>query len=382
MISTDNTTRAIWRGAAVRLRSRAPLSMLLIGLALPIGRAQETAPAGAEGLEVRVVALGEESALRFGDREAAQVGDSDSFYSDAPLLAGVSRPGGGGAAILYVADAGLTIVIGGSTVVLRQNEEGGVDVLIQMPGELPGYVDLYHQSDAPAVRALPMAGNLEEALAADDFAERLDQLTRVMIGLKRGALRVLRTSAAGDSSVAVAAGSAAVSGEANGGIVLDAAGKNRVLLTAAGAIGQPDRLEGVPAQMQTDRSRIVQLSLLPEFVRVAEGVAEGDIEPPTRGSTVVAAAVTPPLRLREIVPRGGIVSRQSVSTVGGAVARAVQSTAERFIGERTGGAALAVVGGRVERTRITGTSGAGVQRPPLSISRDLSRRFFLGRGAF
>jgi hypothetical protein len=356
--------------------------MLLIGLALPIGRAQETAPAGAEGLEVRVVALGEESALRFGDREAAQVGDSDSFYSDAPLLAGVSRPGGGGAAILYVADAGLTIVIGGSTVVLRQNEEGGVDVLIQMPGELPGYVDLYHQSDAPAVRALPMAGNLEEALAADDFAERLDQLTRVMIGLKRGALRVLRTSAAGDSSVAVAAGSAAVSGEANGGIVLDAAGKNRVLLTAAGAIGQPDRLEGVPAQMQTDRSRIVQLSLLPEFVRVAEGVAEGDIEPPTRGSTVVAAAVTPPLRLREIVPRGGIVSRQSVSTVGGAVARAVQSTAERFIGERTGGAALAVVGGRVERTRITGTSGAGVQRPPLSISRDLSRRFFLGRGAF
>lgn len=375
-------TRTMPCGPAGQPRLLALLCALLAGLALPPLRAQETAPAEMEGLEVRVVAVGEESALRLGDREAAQVGDADSFYSDAPLLASVSRPGGGGAAILYVADAGLTIVIGGTTVVLRQNEEGGVDVLVQMPGELPGYVDLYHQADAPAVRVLPMAGALEEALAADDFAERLDQLTRVMIGLKRGALRVLRTSAQGDASVAVAVGTAAVSGEANGGIMLDAAGKNRVLLTSAGAIGETDRLEGLLAQMHTDRSRVVQLSLLPEFVRVAEGVAEGDIEPPTRGSTVVAAAVTPPLRLREIVPRGGIVTRASVSTVGGAVARAVQSTAERFIGERTGGAALAVVGGRVERTRITGTSGAGAQRPPLSISRDLSRRFFLGRGAF
>jgi hypothetical protein len=118
----------------------------------------------------------------------------------------------------------------------------------------------------------------------------------------------------------------------------------------------------------------VQQSLLRDLVRVAESAAEGDIEPPARGSAVPIAAIATAVRVADIVPRGGgpttfsgsSAQSSSVATQGG-------STAEAFL--TSGQAALAVVGARIQGTRIVGGT-AG--RAPLGVNNQFRRRFTLG----
>ncbi len=156
--------------------------------------------------------------------------------------------------------------------------------------------------------------------------------------------------------------------------MLDAAGDNSVMVMADGTLSLAARVEQVAASMRLRRSSIVQRSLLPDLVRVAEEVTEGDIEPPTRGAQIPVAAVAPQVRIPEIVPRGTLAS-QVISGSQGFATRAVQSTAESFIGSDS--AALAVVGARLQRTRITGSIVAGA-RAPLSVNIELLRPFTIG----
>lgn len=321
-------------------------------LVAPAAMAQETAPAVEEML-VRVMAIAEATTVRLGEFAVQAAGEQASFYWDEALAVRVAREDGLGAAMLHVPDAGLTLVVTGLTLRLQlRAEDGGVDLTIDPSGQ-PGWVDVYHDREQPYLRMILAGG---------------------MAGVRRGALRLTQLAAEGGFEIAVARGEANVAGAAGTEARLSAAAQNMVFLSPAGALSPPGRRDALEAEMLRARGLIVQQSVLPEFVRVAEAVAEGDIEPPTRGSLVMAAAVAPAVQIREIVPRGGLVTRVAAGAVTGGRRAAVQSIAEQFIG--AGEAALAVVGARFERTRVTAASGL---RPPLAINRELRSRFTLGR---
>ena len=157
--------------------------------------------------------------------------------------------------------------------------------------------------------------------------------------------------------------------------VLKAEGANGVIVAADGTLSPPQRVEGIAVTMASAQSVVIQRSLLPDMVRVAEEVAEGDIESPTRGAPTPVATVAPQVRIAEIVPRGSIAA-QIIAGAQAVVQASVPSTAESFLGSRS--AALAVVGARLQRTRITGSPGAAPQAP-LSINTQLSRPFTIKR---
>jgi hypothetical protein len=154
--------------------------------------------------------------------------------------------------------------------------------------------------------------------------------------------------------------------------VLDAGGKNSAIVRAA-ALSEPARIE-VGGEMAATRSRVVQQSLLRDLVRVAESAAEGDIEPPARGSAVPIAAIATAVRVVDIVPRGsGVTSFSGGTAPSSGVAAQGGSTADAFLS--SGQAALAVVGARIQSTRIVGGT-AG--RAPLGVNNQFRRRFTLG----
>ncbi len=321
----------------------------LLALAAPLA-AQGTQPTGPV---VRVTALGENASAALGTQTGETVGGQAELFLDEPLLLAVEPPEGEPGerrGIFRVAAAGLTLVLDGVDVEIAPREDGGLR--LKLIESSAGTLDIYHERETPTL---------------------LIEGTGFSIGLPRGALRIVRSAAGAAVEISASDGRASLIPTGRDGLVLDAAGANRVSIAADGAAASPARAEGAAQAMASLRRGLVQRSLLPDLVRVAEAVAEGDIEPPTRGAAIAAAAVAPEVRISEIVPRGGTTSRLAAggAQVGGAGAAA--STAEAFI--RTGQAALAVVGARLQRTRIIG---ATVGRT-LTVNPQLSRPFSLGR---
>jgi hypothetical protein len=325
-----------------------------------LAAANAFAAAQPEEPSVRVTALSGPATITLGDQTFAPLGSEQPLFEDEALPVSVQGPQGRRQALLHVRSAGVSLLLDGLGVDLQARGDGGVSVRVNAGAR--GAVDVYHDRERPWT---------------------LITLPGAWIGLSRGAVRIRPAQAAGSFEIIVASGSAGVfagqapAGEAAGGqaqLVLDADGQNSVVLAADGTLSAPRRDDAIAAQLTADRRAVVQRSLLPELVRVAEAVAEGDIEPPTRGSRFAAVTVAPEVRIPEIVPRGGVAAILSAGARTVTVAT-VQSTAEAFLGSRE--AALAVVGARLERTRIIGNP--ATMRAPLSISRELRTPFLLGR---
>ena len=336
---------------------RAPaIAATLLAAATTLAAAQPEDPS------VRVTALSGPATITLGDQTFAPLGSEQPLFEDEALAVSVQGPQDLRQALLHVRSAGLSLLLDGLGVELQARADGGVSVRVSAAAGARGTLDVSHDRERPFT-LIPLPG--------------------AWIGLSRGALRIRPGQAAGTFEIIAASGRAGVfagpapTGEVAGRqaqLVLDAHGQNSVVLAADGTLSAPRRDDAIAAQLTADRRAVVQRSLLPELVRVAEAVAEGDIEPPTRGSRFAAVTVAPEVRIAEIVPRGGVAAILSAGARTITVATA-QSTAEAFLGSRE--AALAVVGARLERTRIIGNP--ATTRAPLSISRELRTPFLLGR---
>lgn len=260
-------------------------------------------------------------------------------------------------AVLYSPKAQTMLVLNRLGVDLKLTETGRLEISLAREPEAEGWVDIYHDASALI----------------------LIEISRATIGLERGSVRV-EARANGDMAVLVGAGRAGVTpGDASGGngVVLIAGQQNAITVSPEGQLSDLRSEEGTGVMMASARGAIIQKSLLPELVQVAERVAEGDIEPPARGSLVPPAAVAVTMRVRDVTPRGTLAT-QVIAGSQGITLGAVQSTAELFLGR--GNAALAVVGARLQRTRIIGSPGtAGATGAPLTVSGELERRFTLIR---
>lgn len=284
-------------------------------------------------------------------------GQIAEVFDDEQMAVAVTREDKPGAAAFYIPEFAVTIVASGASFALKiADDHSSFDIFWSRDDTSWGWIDVYHNQSDPAVRVV---------------------INGAEVGLKRGAVRVGRASQTGDLEVLAGAGQAFVVTQTGDAATLSAGAENQLFISTDGRLSAPVRRENAPTEMANSRAEIVQLSLVPDFARIAESVAEGDIAPPTRGSRVPAVAVAPSVRIREIVPRGGVVTRATAVSVAGSFTRGAQSTAEQFIGQRTVGVALAVVGARFERTRVTGATGV---RPPLAINVEVRPRFLLGRG--
>ena len=309
-----------------------------------------------------------------------------AFGSGTSADVGGDRIGDRGPTLQYVSVDPLTFAmvagegIRKQAILLLNDEERAVAVAVVVLDQMPA-VEFKLLSGARFSAAL---GGLEVGSFDVYYDDGGSAPVAVSVGgatvlLQRGSLRAERTAdgvqvSVGDGQAVVYGGELPAGGVAalTDGVTLDAANGNSLTLAADGTLGDAVRIERVGASMLTLRSTIMQRSLLPDLVRVAEQVTEGDIEPPTRGAQIPAVAVAPQVRIPEIVPRGSLAS-QVISGSQGFASGSVQATAETFIG--SGSAALAVVGVRLQRTRITRSFAAG---GPLSISRELLRPFTIG----
>ena len=261
-------------------------------------------------------------------------------------------------AVLYSEEARTMIVLNRLGVDLKLDDgTGRVAISLARAPQDEGWVDIYH--DADPIIYIYVSG--------------------ATVGLGRGSVRI-EAKADGNTAVIVGTGRAGVlPSDASGGIdvSLIAGRQNTVTISPEGGLSDHGVQEGAGVMMASARGAIIQLSLLPELVQVAERVAEGDIEPPSRGSLVPPAAVAVTVRVRDVTPRGTLAT-QIIAGSQGIIVQAVPSTAESFLGGNN--AALAVVGARLQRTRIIGSPGtAGAAGAPLSVSGELERRFTLGR---
>lgn len=349
-ISTSDSFMPEWR----RFVAAAVCALLTATVAL----AQDGAT-----LKVTLTALGDQTVATLGTQSPAERGASDVAAIDAPLVFSLSAPAG------VLPQAALRVTIGelGDVVVLvesaslefsvREDVEGAMSIAFDSGPS--GKVDVYNALSAPASLLVSVRGG--------------------SILLPRGNVRVRSVDAGVD--VATSQGVVAVFGGAlpeegvkslSGGKSIDASSVNALMLRPDGSISEA-RSEDLAADMIRRRSALVQRSLLPDLVKQAEAVAEGDIEPPTRGARL-AAAVALEIRVPEIVPRGGIV--QAIVSGAVTVAQApARSTAEAFVG--SGNAAEVVIGARLLRTRVVGAAPGSTS--PLRISGDVRRPFTLGR---
>lgn len=269
------------------------------------------------------------------------------LYPDDTLPIELAGPPAARQAVLNADAVATTIVLNAVDVELALGADGGLSVAAAS-SEPGAWIDVYHGADAPQVELRVGAATVRVPRAAVRAEHLGGDAWRISVA--NGAASVV---AADGAEVAVQAGSAAE---------VDASGATGPAAPAALGL----------AQMTAAQSEITQASLLPDFVRVAEAVAEGDIEPPTRAARVEAAVVAPTVTIREVVPRGGTSLRvESRALVGVAGSRA-QSTAEAFLA--SGEAALAVVGARLQRTRIIGAAAGG---RALAINRELTPPFLL-----
>ncbi|MBU0638381.1 MAG: hypothetical protein KKB50_05905 [Planctomycetes bacterium] len=357
MTSIDQTARAAgpdragsapppaWqRAGALTLGVWAALSLALAAPA-------NTLAAPLDEVQIRLTAVTEDTTATIGDQTQVRAGNMQFLYADETLPVSLRGRAGRRSAILNIATLETTLVLHEIELELSLRDDGGLTIAVPA-GEENGCLDVYHAADEP-LTVLSLLG--------------------ASVGLPRGALRVQRLP---NEELDVRVGHGRASIVSSGGeLVLDADGMNAVTLRSDGTPGEPRRDDTVAALMAGGRSDIMQRSLLPDLVRVAEAVAEGDIEPPTRGARIAAVSVAPTVRLSEVVPRGGATVSISVGATGGQAGTAA-STADVFLG--SGQAALAVVGARLERTRIIGNPGT-TSRAPLSISGELRNPFTLGR---
>jgi hypothetical protein len=238
------------------------------------------------------------------------------------------------------------------------------------------------KADAPGRDGAP-AGHIDwidiyrsgdERTLLVDFSDNQDATLAVM-ALVRGTGRIARTQNGIELTVAEGEFECSVSRPASAVLTLRAGTQNAVTVTAAG-FGPPRSDPAIGDVMTAARGALVKASLLRDFASVAEETAEGSLEPPASGSPVTGGAALVFARVTEIVPRGTGFTSLSLAA---SSARAqgifgTQSTAERFLGQNN--AALAVVGARLQNTRvIANTTGGGA----LSISNEATPRFGLGR---
>lgn len=317
-------------------------------LGSPPALAQETTQ---DALRLRVSALGDaETALRVND-EAAIAGDQ-VFLEKGDSLDVSLEPTGQQTALLTLSPVSIGVGLSRAGFSLTRIEDGRISI---------------RPADAPPGAAIDITTLNTPVLVL---------LGDARVSLTSGAMRV--EYASDGWRLALASGQARLERDAVPAVELDARAANVVAVARNGAPGSTSRDEQFPVAWQSQRSAFVQRALLPDLVSVAEAIAEGDLEPPSRGSAVAAISVAPEVRITELVPRGGtavtVTARTSVASAGGSVA----STAESFLASRE--AALAVVGARLERTRIVFAGNTTGSRAPLAISPELGRPFTLGRG--
>ncbi len=343
--------------AARRAAARCALAAVV---ALTAGAASAVAQ---DPLSLTLTAVSEEATVRI-DEAPTPLGPTGLLLAEFPLAVDVDAdPGQARQAILLVRSGDrpvATITLDSARAELR-TINGAAMALTTLQEASPGaMVDVRYIGDGQTAVAVPGA----------------------VVLLARGALRATRTD--GGVELRVGEGSATVySGELPAGgagelqgrqsVQLTAGGGNAVTVAADGTMTPAQAVEGIQPEMADFASGVVQRSALPFLVSAAEEVTEGDIEPPTRDTGIPVATVAPEVRIPQIVPRGSLATQvitgsQSFATT------AVQATAESFIG--SGQAALAVVGARFQRTRITATGRTG--SAPLSVNRELTRLFQIG----
>lgn len=279
--------------------------------------------------------------------EQAALGVEQLVLPDEPLPVSFGGDKGTRQAIFNMDGLAVTMVVNAVDFELKLRSDGGLDITVTN-AEQGAWIDVYHMTGSPlTVLNLPHAS----------------------VGLPSA---VVRAEYLGDDvwKLTVASGKASIESESNEAAAIDAG--NATSIGANGALAAPTAAGDISARMASAQSSIAQASLLPDFVRVAEAVAEGDIEPPTRASRVVAQAVAPVVRIKEIVPRGGVATQLQGRAVTQVATAPQQSTAEAFF---QGEAALAVVGARLQRTRVVGTSGVGGRA--LTINPELTVPFLL-----
>ena len=333
-------------------------------LALPLMFACPPAAVGQDRLSITVTAFGIGTTAKLGPSLRTIRGDtSEDVTSDPIQFEMTSAAGVLPQAILLLKDEAqmpvAALVL--HDVVLELRALTGARFVASMSGMAGGSLDVHLYG------------------TESDFA--IVSVEGATIVLARGSVRVERVAdgvqiSVGDGRATVYSGGLPAGGVAalTGGVVLEAGGDNTVMVMADAALSLAARVEQVADAMRSRRSAIVQRSLLPDLVLVAEQVTEGDIEPPMRGAQVPVAAVAPQVRIPQIVPRGSLAS-QVISGSQGFATSTVQATAESFIGSND--AALAVVGVRLQRTRITASFVAGAGAP-LSVNRELLRPFTIG----
>lgn len=317
--------------------------------------AQDAAATAPRDMTAVVTALGEGARVRAGDLIVTRPGDNPVVLESEPIHYSIVAGDASELATIQVSAADAALVLNHVEIDLRQRKDGGLSIALGVGQQGDWWLDVYHAAEAPVVQI---------------------ELGQAVLSLPVGAVRISATEQAGRVRVRVASGT--LSGQsAAGQIALDATGRNEILITGD-AFGEAARVEGTMQDQAVARGSIVQRSLLPDLVRVAESAAEGDIEPPTRASTVQARAVAPEVRVAEIVPRGGVIS----TIVSGAGQSAVFAGAGGAVTQAeallsSGQAAQAVVGARLQRTRFTASS-TGTS---FAISREFSQFLVIGRPA-
>lgn len=315
--------------------------------------AQDTAPAEPREVVAVVTAMGDGAEVRLGDVVAQRPGQNPRLIEPEPIPVSVVARGVSEIAAIQISGADASLVLNHVELDLRVRADGGLSIKLNRPAQGEWWLDVYHGADSPVVQI---------------------ELAEAVLSLPSGSVRI--SSDQGRIRVRVATGR--LTGQsAAGQIALDATDRNETTISGD-SFATAGRAEGTIQDQSVARSSIVQRSLLPDLVRVAEAAAEGDIEPPTRGSTVQARAVAPEVRVAEIVPRGGVIS----TLVSGAGQSAVfagsggaATQAEALLS--SGQAAQAVVGARLQRTRFT-ASRTGTS---FAISQQFSQFLVIGRPA-
>lgn len=321
------------------------LAALVLAFVVPPALAQQTRPA--DEIVAVVTALSPDSSVTLGE-EPATVGSSAGLYPGEPLRVEVKGGAQDAREVMLRLDALATNLLAARTTVELEIDNNRA-LLVRPQLGTNGLLDVYHDADSPPLTVL---------------------INDASVRIARGVVRI-RAASDGQVEILCASGVAAI-GAGAAKIALESAGKNRVYLRGT-SLSEAARVE-VARDVAATRSRIVQQSLLRDLVRVAESAAEGDIEPPARGSAVPIAAITTAVRVADIVPRGGgPTSFSGAAAQGSNVAGQGGSTAEAFL--TSGQAALAVVGARIQATRVVGGAPG---RAPLGVNNQLRRRFTLG----
>lgn len=334
--------------------------------------AHEAAAAYARVVHIAVTAIDEGASVVVGDTgvdrpKLLNRNPLETYESpeDAPLPVAFKSdsPADRSRATLRVRESGTVVITDRVSLAFRWVEGALAGIAVHEPsldGEpspVGARVEIYQNVAAPSVTVVSVPG-----------AQVVISRAALVVARESGGIRVVVFS--GEAVVYPGALPAGGVGALAKGVTLRADGENSVLVTPD--VGVPGRVEAPAAAERLAAGTVVRESLVQELYSVAETVAEGDIQPPTRGAGIGPSAVAPFARIPEIVPRGTAATQVLAGAQTVVVSTAV-STAESFLAQ--GNAALAVVGARLERTRIIGNTSGLAAQGPLSISGNLQRPF-------